>query len=332
MSPPTRKPFRTPAVVAGVAATAAAAVGVSAHFVGPMSTVVTLTAAFTPLFVLLAVGAVLLLVAARHWTAAGAAMLVALLGAGTQLPLYLGENTRAAAATAPTVRLLHANILYGGADVGTLVDRVRRDGVDVLTISELTAQATDRLDAAGVTQTLPYSFTRARDGGAGAGIYSRYPLTETQELSGLPLANLRAAVQVPGAVPFAVYALHPTPPFPGTARQWAADLDRLRVILAEDTRPLLVGADFNATHDHERFRALLEAGARDGVALTDVAEYTGAGIVPTYPADQWLPAVLAIDRILTRGGTPLSFQRVDIPGSDHHGVMGDVLLAESTAR
>lgn len=277
MSLPTRNSFRTFAVVAGVAATLAAAVGVSAHFFGPMSTVVTLTAAFTPLFVLLAVGAVLLLVAARHWTAAGAAMLVALLGAGTQLPLYLGENTQAAAAAAPTVRLLHANILYGGADVG---------------------------------------------------IYSRHPLSEPEELAGLPLANLRATVQVPGAVPFAVYALHPTPPFPGTARQWAADLDRLRVILAEETRPLLVGADFNATHDHERFRALLEAGARDGSALKDVAEYTGAGIVPTYPADQWLPAVLAIDRILTRGGTPLSFERVDIPGSDHHGVMGDVLLAE----
>jgi endonuclease/exonuclease/phosphatase (EEP) superfamily protein YafD len=329
MSPPTRDPFRRFAVLAGVAATLAAAVGVSAHFLGPMSTIVTLTAAFTPLFVLLAVGAVLLLVAARHWIAAGAAMLVALLGVGTQLPLYLGENTQAAAATtAPTVRLLHANILYGGADVGTLVDRVRRDGVDVLTISELTDQASDRLEAAGVTQTLPYSFTRARDGGAGAGIYSRHPLTEPEELSGLPLANLRATVRVPRAVPFAVYALHPTPPFPGTARQWAADLDRLRVILAEDTRPLLVGADFNATHDHERFRALLEAGARDGSALKDVAEYTGAGIVPTYPADHWLPAVLAIDRILTRGGTPLSFQRVDIPGSDHHGVMGDVLLTD----
>jgi endonuclease/exonuclease/phosphatase (EEP) superfamily protein YafD len=331
MPSPTRNPLRVCVGVAGVAAALAAAAGVAAHFFGPVSTIVTLTAAFTPLFVLLAVAAVLVLVAARFWVAAAGALLVAVLGAGTQLPLYIGEDPPTATG-APTLRLLQANILFGGADVGSLVDRVRRDGVDLLTVSELTVAARDRLEAAGVSEALPYSFTSARRGGSGEGIYSRHPLRETAVLSGLPMANLRATVDVPGAVPYAVYALHPTPPYPGPVRQWAADLDRLRAVLADEPKPLLVGADFNATYDHERFRALLSAGERNGAALVDAADYTGSGIVPTYPADQRFPAVFAIDRILTRGGTPLSFERVDIPGSDHHGVMGDVLLARSTDR
>ncbi|MET4429902.1 endonuclease/exonuclease/phosphatase family protein [Mycolicibacterium sp. 624] len=331
MPSPTRNPLRVCVGVAGVVAALAAAAGVLAHFFGPVNTIVTLTAAFTPLFVLLAVAAVLMLVAARLWVAAGGALLVAVLGAGTQLPLYIGEDPPTAT-DAPTLKLLQANILYGGADVGALVDRVRRDGVDLLTVSELTVAARDRLEAAGVSESLPYSYTSARSGGSGEGIYSRHPLRETEELSGLPLANLRATVDVPGAVPYAVYALHPTPPYPGPVRQWAADLDRLRVVLANETRPLLVGADFNATYDHERFRALLAAGERDGSALVDAAEFTGSGIVTTYPADRRFSAVVAIDRILTRGGTPLSFERVEIPGSDHHGVMGEVLLAASAHR
>jgi len=63
--------------------------------------------------------------------------------------------------------------------------------------------------------------------------------------------------------------------------------------------------------------------------LVDASEFLGTGITPTFPANTWYPAVVAIDRILTRGATPLSFERVELPGSDHYGVIGDVLLAES---
>ncbi len=47
---------------------------------------------------------------------------------------------------------------------------------------------------------------------------------------------------------------------------------------------------------------------------------------PTFPADQWYPALLGIDKVLTRGGTPVSLRRIDLPGSDHYGVIGDVRL------
>lgn len=48
--------------------------------------------------------------------------------------------------------------------------------------------------------------------------------------------------------------------------------------------PLIVGADFNATWDHKRYRNLLAAGGADGQHLLDAAEFLGSGIVATCPA------------------------------------------------
>ena len=90
--------------------------------------------------------------------------------------------------------------------------------------------------------------------------------------------------------------------------------------------PLVVGADLNSTYDHERYRNLLRLRGPGDAPLVDAAEYLGIGIVATYPAGRWYPAVLAIDRILARGATPVSMRRVGIPGSDHHGLIGDLRL------
>lgn len=328
---PDRRALHTTLGLVGLAAAILSGVGVAVHFFGPVSTAVTLVASFSPLFAVTAAVSAALLVAARFWVGAVAALLVSLVGVAAQLPLYLGEPV-SAAVDAPKVRLLQANIRLGEADAQALVSRVRSDRVDLLTVAELTGTAVRRLASAGLEEVLPFSYLRPREGGGGEGIYSRHPLSGTEELPGLQHNNLRAAVHPPGAEPVALYALHPLPPYPEPAWRWALELDRIGAILAADRRPLLVGADFNSTYDHERYRNLLHAGGRDGVALVDAAEFLGSGIVATYPADSWYPAVLAIDRILTRGTTPVSFERVGLPGSDHHGVMGDVLLAGSADR
>lgn len=328
---PDRGPLRTALGVVGLAAAILSGVGVAVHFLGPVSTAVTLLASFSPLFAVTAAVSAVLLGSARFRVGAVTALLVSVVGVAAQLPLYLGEPASAAMG-APKVRLLQANIRLGEADAHALVGRVRGDRVDLLTVAELTGTAVQRLASAGLAEVLPFSYLRPQEGGGGEGIYSRYPLSDTEELPGLQHNNLRAAVHLPGAEPVALYALHPLPPYPEPAWRWALELDRIGAILAADRRPLLVGADFNSTYDHERYRKLLRAGTRDSAALVDAADYLGSGIVATYPADRWYPAVLAIDRILTRGTVPLSFERVGLPGSDHHGVMGDVLLAGSADR
>ncbi|MDA2891010.1 endonuclease/exonuclease/phosphatase family protein [Mycolicibacterium sp. BiH015] len=290
-----------------------------------MSTAVTLFASFTPLCVVLAMVSTMVLAATRFWFAALAALMIVVVGVGAQLPLYVGRHPEASA-EAPRIRLLQANLRLGEADPRAVIDLVGDRRVDVLTVAELTGAAAEKLAAAGIAQWLPYSYLNPRYGGGGEGIYSRYPLTDTAELPGLQHSNLRATIRPPDSGPVAVYALHPLPPYPEPSWRWAAELEKIGAILADEEQPLIVGADFNSTYDHERYRRLLNTISRDGVALVDAAEYLGSGIVATFPADRWFPAVLAIDRILTRGATPLSFDRVDLPGSDHHGVIADVQL------
>lgn len=308
--------------VVGVVTLLAGGVGIAAHFFGFASTGWTLIASFTPLFIVVTVVALVVLVALRRRLLAVTAVAVLVAGLAGQVPLYLAETPTAS--DAPQIRLMQANIFLGQADTAALVRTVRDRDVDLLTVSELTVGAVQRLTADGLDTELPYSFLRPREGGGGTGIFSRYPLSDGAALPGFVLTNLRATVAIPNTSPTAVYALHPLPPFPEPAYRWMGELRELRRLLGAEALPFVVGADFNSTWDHQQYRQVLDgAGAP---AIRDAAEYVGAGIVATYPANRWYPAILAIDRILTRGGTPISFSRTDIPGSDHYGVIGEVRL------
>lgn len=299
--------------------------GIAAHFLDPVSSTAAIIASFTPLAVISAVVAGGLFAASRRWIAVAVTLVVTGIGVWSQVPLYRAEAAATTDTTAADLRVMQANIMLGQADPVALVETVRAERVDVLTVIELTRGALSRLDDAGLRDVLPYAVTFPRGGGGGAGIYSRYPLTNPESLPGLELHNLRAELSLPGRQPIAMYALHPVPPYPEPAWRWATDLERLRSVLAADPRTLVIGADFNSTFDHKRFRDFLAgSGAAGTPGLLDAAEYVGAGIVATYPANRRIPAVLAIDRILTRGGTPISFRRTDIPGSDHYGVIGDI--------
>lgn len=327
--------IRVVATLAGLALLVVGMVGVAAHFSGMVSTTATLLASFTPLLLpAVPVALVLFLVGGRRGLALLSAVVLAV-GVWAQWPLFHAASTSAAAAAAEParaagVRIMQANIFLGGADPDALITQVRDHQVDVLTVVELTDAAVARLAAAGIAEALPYSFVRPRGGGGGIGIYSRYPLSDGELLDGFVLNNVRATLTVPGAEPHAVYALHPLPPYPEPSWRWAAELELLHGVLAADRRPLIVGADFNSTYDHKQFRDLL-VDAPGGPGLVDAAAHLGSGIVATYPSNRRFPAVLAIDRILTRAATPTSFRRIEIAGSDHHGVIGDVRLAITPA-
>lgn len=306
---------------------AAGIAGVTAHFIDPVSDTATIVAAFTPVLVPAALIASVVFAVGRRWWAAGLAVVVTAVGLWSQAPLYRADTAHAAGVEQPSVRILQANIMLGQADPGVLVSTVRDRSVDVLTVIELTDAAVAGLDAAGLREQLPYAVTFPRFGGGGAGIFSRYPLRSGELLNGFALNNIRAEMTVPEAAPLAVYALHPLPPFPEPSWKWAAELEHLQALLGDESEDILIGADFNSTFDHKRFRDLLAgSGSAGSPELLDAAEQVGAGIVATYPAGRRIPPVLAIDRILARGASPVSFARVDLPGSDHYGVVGEVRL------
>lgn len=303
------------------------AIGIGAHFVGLTSTAVAWIASFTPLAIIISVLALLLLVISGHRRMAVLAAVVATVGAVTQVPLYRGEPADGSATR--SVRVIQANIRLGNADAAALVDAVRRRGADLLTVIELTESAVTHLAEVGLGDMLPYTCSRPRAGGGGAGIYSRYPLRECAQLDGFVLNNLRAVAEIPSTAMTAVYALHPLPPYPEPAWKWVHELKRLRPIFFSERHPMIIGADFNSTYDHRQYRDLLANSTPYGTApLLDAAEYVGAGVVPTFPAGRLLPPILAIDRILTRGLVPTSFGRFELPGSDHLGVAGTLALPD----
>jgi endonuclease/exonuclease/phosphatase (EEP) superfamily protein YafD len=84
---------------------------------------------------------------------------------------------------------------------------------------------------------------------------------------------------------------------------------------------VVVAGDLNSTFDMSPFRAVLRNGYRDA------AEQSGAGIVPTFPADRRFPPLLAIDHILTHGCTATSVRAVALPGSDHRALVATVQIA-----
>lgn len=261
--------------------------------------------------------ALVLFLAARGWRSAAVAGVVIAGVLWTQLPVFVPDG-RAAGGTELTV--LQSNLLFGGADARAVVRTVVDERVDVLTLNELTPGSVERLTAAGLDERLPYRYIEPAHGGAGTGIYSRFPLRDTVAYEGFTLRNLSATLEHPELGPVSVYAFHPLPPTVGSAT-WAAEMRRVREILEAAPSPALVGADFNATGDHAAYRALLRGG------FASAAEQVGAGRLPTYPADRRWGPLIGIDHVLLSGGTAIRVRTIDIPGSDHRAVLARVSLS-----
>lgn len=88
----------------------------------------------------------------------------------------------------------------------------------------------------------------------------------------------------------------------------------------DPSQAILLG-DFNACHDHREFRELLATG------LTDAAQASGKGLAPTWPAGSRSPAFVALDHVLVTAGIQVrSFATINMPGTDHAGVVTELLF------
>lgn len=297
---------------------ACGAAAVVLHYVDVASDLAARAGSVAPFLIVAGLVGLILALVSRRPLLIAAGTVVAAAGIATQVPLYVGATSSHADLT-----VMQANIYLGTADVDALAATVRERDVDVLTVSELTDEALAAIERSSIAAQLPHSMVQpAPDGGSGTGLFSRYPLSDGQRLPGFRMANLRAVADVPGHGDVVLYALHPLPPWPEPAWRWAAELESLGEQVATEDRPVVIGGDFNSTYDHAQLRRMI-----GGEGLRDAAEQTGAGIVPTFPANRAFPAVIAIDRIVT-GGTARAvwFERVPLPGSDHHGVIAGITL------
>lgn len=315
---------RVTAVVGGVGIASGLAALVAFRS-GAASDVVIVAASFAPLLLAVTVVGAVVTAAARQWLLVGIAAGVLAMGAWALGPLWVGGAAGSGSEPqGPSIRVMQSNIMVGSADPEALVQTVRDRGVDVLTIQELTEPSVTALRAAGLEDVLPHTFLAPHaTGGGGAGIYSRLPLSGGRTVEGMALTNLAVELDAGLPHPVLLYDVHPVPAYIAPAADWTEDFDRLRDELdsaaAHDN--VIVSGDFNATYAHRKFRDLRRGG------YVDAADQLGAGVVPTYPTDKRYPAVVGIDHVLTKGAQATTLERIDVTGSDHHGLVADIRLS-----
>ncbi|WP_253662016.1 endonuclease/exonuclease/phosphatase family protein [Williamsia maris] len=296
------------AVVVGWALLAAAVGAIWLHYFPGRGRVSTAAASAVPLLIAAGVPALIILALTRRWITVVLTVIALGVGVWTQAPLLRGV----ADPGGERITVVQANIKLGAGDVDAVVARVRSSGAHLLTIEEMTPAALDRLRRTDLRSMLPYEFAVPGTGGVGTGIFSRYPLRDTAQLTDFGLNNLRADVDLPGAQGTTVFAVHPIPPYPYDPSRWVREMKLLRDTLhASTAQNVIVSGDFNATWDHAQFRALLSNGFRDAT------EQVGGRWRFTYPSNHWYGPLIGIDHVLARGLTAVSLNTFDVPGSDH---------------
>jgi endonuclease/exonuclease/phosphatase (EEP) superfamily protein YafD len=262
----------------------------------------------------------LVLLAARRGRRplAGAAGAVAAIAATTTLPLVAGRLRRPPTPGAGSLSIVHANLLFDNmrmADVARLLERV---DADVLTFSEYTPHHAHVMREAPVADAYPHRIEMPAALASGTALWSRYPVAPFDP----PATRHHTVVgdlTGPGG-PLRVIVVHTQSPVVHHG-QWSADLSTLARF--EPGSPAVMMGDFNASWWHPEFRQLLASGWRD------VHQIVGRGLSASWPVDRLVPpAFIRLDHGLVSDG--LIVERVvdlDIPGSDHRGLLFSVRTA-----
>lgn len=313
---PVVRALRTTLLVVCWATIGAAAVLCIARYLPVPSELAVAALSLTPFAVGAAVIAAIGIAVASAKVPAFVAAGVVVLAAATQLGAFVPTQQDGAT---PAITVMTSNMRYGNADPEVLIATARDSGVDVLAVQELTTRGISRLADAGIAELLPYQVLSPGNLGAGTGLYSKYPLSNSAEIPGFGFTPVQASVEV-GGTRFTVLSFHSKAPLMnGSTTPWASDLALLESLLPTMPSPAIIAGDFNATRDHVQFRDLLTSG------FSDAADDAGAGILPTFPTDQVIGPLVSIDHVLvssTLVGTEVT--SYTIPGTDHRAVVAEV--------
>jgi endonuclease/exonuclease/phosphatase (EEP) superfamily protein YafD len=187
---------------------------------------------------------------------------------------------------------------------------------DIVVLLEVTPAAVRGLRAAGIGDTLHFDAGSPPAGSTGSMIYSRFALHDAEPLPPTSFQQWSATADVPQIGSIRIIAAHPCNPFCGPGRWPAEQLVLQQAVAARLGGPLVVAGDFNAVDDHGAIRALNTIGLK---SATDVA---GAGWLPTYPANTWLPPLICIDHVMVDSQlTATAVNRFRVDGTDHLGLL-----------
>jgi endonuclease/exonuclease/phosphatase family metal-dependent hydrolase len=223
-----------------------------------------------------------------------------------------------------TVTVMSLNVGSTGVDSAVLLKEARARKADILALPELSPPGLEALEAAGIAADFPYRSVDVDWAGVGSALFSRFPLQASGRVPGSAFYQSTGVVMVPGTPGgIQLAAIHVDSPRPGRIPRWRQELQQLgglRQDLPGAASTILLG-DFNASYDHREFRELLAAG------FTDAAQAAGQGMTPTWPAGSRIPLFVTLDHVLVTPGIGIrSFATVAVPGTDHAGIVAELVL------
>lgn len=292
--------------------------------------------AATPWFMIPALLSLVLAIALRRWLTVLMALVCLGVQAWWQQPFYSGAVNlpasvyQAMSSSRPDTgdmiaRVMTFNVYKGHADAKRIVEVVRDQKVEVLTLQETTKAFVKRLDEAGIGRYLPYSLVSSSDGVSGNGIWSATKLSEPVDDEVYSSASFMPAGTVSfggGKAHLRFVSVHTTAPVPGYWNRWRLTLDELARMRSRTGARYVFMGDFNATADHTPFRNFL------GERFVDAARQSGHGFTFTWPTDKpMLPKFAGIDHVvLDRGIVAGQMQVVTIDGSDHAALLATIVV------
>ncbi|MQA25967.1 MAG: endonuclease/exonuclease/phosphatase family protein [Micromonosporaceae bacterium] len=279
--------------------------------------------AFTPYAAAGAVVLTLVAVVARRWRIAVVAALPALILVAVVAPRAMGGDAPPAAGSVP-LRVMTVNLWNGNA-VDELMAVLRAERPDLLSVQEITPEAVERLESAGLRTLLPHDVARPGPGVTGTALYGRAEFAGARTMDRRSWFDMARASYVHKGVKLDVVAVHPVPPVPGgeAVGAWQRELGWLPRARHGDGAVTMLAGDFNATFDHSAFRSLVDSG------YVDAADAVGAGLRPTWQAGRVPPVTLDHVLVEREPGVGVQALRVHvIGGSDHRAVVADVTLPQ----
>ena len=253
---------------------------------------------------------------------AGAALLIVIAQVAFLYPeLAAAEPVPTWTASAPTLRLLDANVYQGNPSMAGYASEIEATNPALVTMEEANPTDVAQLEKSGALAGLPYRLEIKRYDPKALLVASKYPLSGDNVVfvGHLPLI-MQTTVHLPSG-PQDLWVVHATAPLPSSFALWKSQLAEVDTVLRKrGPSHLLVVGDFNATWGNNGFRAILDDGVVDGAAAR------GSAFAMTWSQTKRpLPPLVRIDHVLTGPGVAVTQIRTDDgPGSDHRDLMATV--------
>jgi endonuclease/exonuclease/phosphatase family metal-dependent hydrolase len=228
------------------------------------------------------------------------------------------------------IRVFSGNLWLGRAEPEALVELIRRFQIDVFAAQELGHDCAEAISA-----ELPHGCLEPRESYHGMGIAMRHP--GSYERIQMAYRDARRVVLDPkdwngldravDLINVHFQAPHSMKPFPSARvrHQQASAMEAYVAANPSDSR--LVVGDYNATPAwplYQRMARMFEDGA---IAS---AKKAGRRPQPTWGRRPESRRLLRIDHAMVKGMEVEGFQVIDIPGSDHSGILFDCAPAPVT--